>query len=136
MNKQGFIQILIVLLIVGALGGSYILFQKQAAKSPTSARPAVQPIPTLATNPQPTTTTDETPVSAPLKDLAKKLGVETSQIQLVSVEKVEWRDSSLGCPKQGEMYAQVISPGYKIIFEYQGKQYEYHTDEDSHFVSC
>ena len=35
------------------------------------------------------------------------------------------------------MYAQVITPGFRTLFEYQGQRYEYHTDQDgSTVVGC
>ena len=51
-------------------------------------------------------------------------------------EKIEWNDSSLGCPKPGMNYLQVVTPGYRITLEAQGRRYEYHTDSTSHVVRC
>ncbi len=59
-------------------------------------------------------------------DLAQRIGAATASISVVSAEPVEWRDASLGCPIPGVMYAQVITPGYKIVLEAGGKQYNYH----------
>ena len=50
---------------------------------------------------------------------------------------VEWGDTSLGCPMPGLVYAQVITPGFRLVFDYQGQQNEYHTDQDgSNTVAC
>ncbi len=50
---------------------------------------------------------------------------------------VEWGDTSLGCPMPGMVYAQVVTPGFRLVFEYQGRQNEYHTDRDgSSVVAC
>jgi hypothetical protein len=58
-------------------------------------------------------------------DLSSRTGAE---VVLVSLEAVDWPDTSLGNP-QGEMfYAQVITPGYKIVLASGGANYEYHTD--------
>ncbi len=62
------------------------------------------------------------------EDLAQKLGLAPEAIRLVSVETVEWRDTSLGCPQPGMMYAQVITPGFRVVLEAAGKKYDYHTD--------
>ena len=70
------------------------------------------------------------------RDLAERLGVSTYEIGIVSVEAVEWPDASLGCPKPGMMYAQVITPGYRIILEVGGKRYEYHSDWGKQVVLC
>jgi len=59
--------------------------------------------------------------------LSKKLGVAEKEIDVKSVEAAEWRDASLGCPEQGKMYAQVITPGFRIILSAGGKDYEYHS---------
>jgi hypothetical protein len=69
-------------------------------------------------------------------DLAARLGIQAAQIDLVEVEQVEWPDASLGCPQPGMMYAQVITPGYRIVLEAGGQAYEVHTDTDSSVVLC
>ena len=51
-------------------------------------------------------------------------------VQVVSVEAVDWSDSSLGCPQAGMMYAQVITPGYKIVLESGGRTYEFHSAQN------
>jgi hypothetical protein len=81
------------------------------------------------------------PGSGPLVQLAKedlvdKLGLAPEAIQLVSVEAVDWPDASLGCPQEGMMYAQVITPGFLIVLEVEGQTYEYHTDSTDYVVLC
>jgi hypothetical protein len=68
--------------------------------------------------------------------LAQELGVAESDITVVAAEETEWRDSGLGCPKPGVNYLQVITPGYKITLEAQGKRYEYHSDNNRRVVRC
>jgi hypothetical protein len=60
-------------------------------------------------------------------DLSQRTGIPKSDIKVQAVEAVEWPDSSLGCPRPGMMYAQVITPGYRIVLEAGGKTYEYHS---------
>ena len=56
---------------------------------------------------------------------------------VLTFDPVEWGDTSLGCPMPGLVYAQVITPGFRFVFEYQGQQNEYHTDQDgSNVVTC
>lgn len=78
----------------------------------------------------------EKALTAATADLAKRAGVSASDINLVSMEAVEWNDASLGCPKEGYMYAQVITPGFLIILSTQDQQYEYHTDQAGNVVLC
>lgn len=68
-------------------------------------------------------------------DLAEQLGLPPEQVVLVTSEMVEWSDASLGCPRQGEVYAQVVTPGYRIIFGVGDARYEYHTDTQR-MIAC
>ena len=62
------------------------------------------------------------------KDLSDSLKIPVADIQLVKEEAVDWPDTSLGYPEEGMMYAQVITPGFKIILKSGNKLYEYHSD--------
>ena len=64
-------------------------------------------------------------------DLANRTGIDKEQIAMVSVKAVDWPDTSLGCPEPGMFYAQVITPGYRIVLSHDGERYEYHTDRSS-----
>jgi hypothetical protein len=70
------------------------------------------------------------------EDLADQLSIRKDQISLVETIEVTWPDSSLGCPQKGVSYLQVLTPGYKIILEAGGNQYEYHSDESIQLISC
>jgi len=70
------------------------------------------------------------------EDLGKRLVLNVDQIEVVEAQAVEWRDTSLGCPQPGMMYAQVITPGYRIVLEAKGQTYEYHTDRGQVVVLC
>jgi len=68
------------------------------------------------------------PIEQAREDLAQRLGMDIEEIEVVMVEAVEWPDASLGCPQPGMMYAQVITPGYRILLRAGDKTYEYHSD--------
>ncbi|MEK7327989.1 MAG: hypothetical protein AAB217_22320 [Chloroflexota bacterium] len=99
--------------------------------------PALQPTP-LPTQPPPTSTPapTSTPVEltpaqlAAIQLLADALGVPVSEIKVVSAEAVEWPDSCLGISRPNIRCAHVITPGFRVVLEANGEQYEYHTDED------
>lgn len=78
----------------------------------------------------------EKAVAAAIADLIQQAGVAPEAITLVSIEAQEWPDASLGCPQEDYMYAQVITPGYKVILEADGTQYNYHTNSESTVVLC
>ena len=67
----------------------------------------------------------EQAVEAAIEALVDETGASDDQIELVSVESVQFRDSSLGCPQRGMMYLQVITPGYRVILSLEGQTYDY-----------
>jgi hypothetical protein len=67
---------------------------------------------------------------------ATTLGVPMEQLTVASVEPVQWRDASLGCPKPGVDYLPMPTPGYRISFEVGGVMYEYHADRENRVIQC
>lgn len=70
------------------------------------------------------------PVSilAAMHYLSKAINTPISDIRIVSAEKVEWSDSCLGLPESGELCAEVIVPGWRIMLVAGAQLYELHTD--------
>ena len=66
--------------------------------------------------------------------LSELTGLSQEQITLVSLETVEWPNSCLGVDTPGVSCLDVITPGYRIILEAGGAQYEYHTNQDGHYL--
>lgn len=81
---------------------------------------------------QPTQTGSEmTPAEiAALTVLSETLDLPADEITLVSTEAVTWRDGCLGIVRIDVMCTQAEVPGYKIIFEANGNEYEVHTNRD------
>jgi hypothetical protein len=46
--------------------------------------------------------------------------------RIVSVEAVEWNDACLGAARDGEVCAQVVTPGYRVVVTQGGSRIEYH----------
>jgi hypothetical protein len=67
-------------------------------------------------------------VQQAIADASQMTGVDPAAVFVVDVQAREWSDASLGCPKPGQFYAQVITPGFLIIVEAAGQRFEYHTD--------
>lgn len=75
---------------------------------------------------------DEPPVvTLAREDLAARLNMDVGDVSVLSIEPVEWPDTSLGNPQPGLLYLQVITPGYKLILEVGDFPYTYHTDLDA-----
>ena len=60
------------------------------------------------------------------EDLAKRLAINPSQIELVEAASVIWPDKSLGCPQPGLEYPQVQVDGILIRLRVGNNVYEYH----------
>lgn len=69
-------------------------------------------------------------------DLAQRLSVPESQIKLIETKEVSWPDASLGCPQPGIVYAQIPTPGYLVILEYAGNEFEYHAGIHGDALYC
>ncbi len=69
-------------------------------------------------------------------DLARRALVKPETITVVSATEQQWPDGSLGCPKPGEMYTQMIVPGYRVVLQAGGEKYAYHSDQRGKFVVC
>ena len=70
-------------------------------------------------------------VDAAIAELVQRAAVDVSTIQVVEVSPQTWSDASLGCPQEGQLYAQVLTEGYRIVLEAGGQRYAYHTDASS-----
>jgi hypothetical protein len=71
-----------------------------------------------------------------LEAIGDNLGAPPETFQIVSVEARDWPDASLGCPRPGEVYAQVITPGFLIVVKADGETIEFHSDQRDNVVRC
>ncbi len=79
--------------------------------------------------PNPTAQTDpaaESLLRLARADLAQRLGVSAGDVTVVSISARDFSDASMGVPQAGQMYAQVITPGYVIVLAVHGQEYTYH----------
>jgi hypothetical protein len=66
--------------------------------------------------------------------LSDELGVPVDEIDYVSYERQEWPDACLGLAEEGEMCAQVITPGWRVVLKAQGQEFVFRTDQDGEIV--
>lgn len=64
------------------------------------------------------------------KDLANRLKIDATDIKERSVEDTDFPDMALGAAEDGEMSGQMITKGWKISLEAQGKTFEYRADKN------
>jgi hypothetical protein len=69
-------------------------------------------------------------------DAADRAGTDPDAVEVVSAEAVTWNDGSLGCPDPGEGYIQALTPGYHVILEASGQEYDYRADDRGYFKLC
>jgi hypothetical protein len=75
-------------------------------------------------------------ISKAIDDLAQRLSIPASQINVLEASDVTWPNSSLGCPQSGIVYADVLTPGYLIVLNANGQNYEYHAGKSSDAFLC
>jgi hypothetical protein len=59
-------------------------------------------------------------------DLAERKSVSPEAIELLEIKDVVWRDASLGCPRPGKVYPQVMKEGFLIRLRLEKRVYRYH----------
>ncbi len=111
-----------------APGASPTPFLPEASARPTSGPPGAETVP-----PSPAPVVGEVPaalVDAARTELAARIGAAAAAgAEIVVAESVTWPDGSLGCPVPGEMYVQVLTPGYRLVFEADGVRHDYRLSE-------
>ena len=73
--------------------------------------------------------TKENAVSEAKKDLARRLGIDVSEVSEAALSDRDFPDMSLGSAVADEMSAQMISSGWEITLSAKGKNYEYRADK-------
>lgn len=63
--------------------------------------------------------------------LASWLSTERTSFELVAIQRVEWSDSSLGCPQPRQSYLQVITPGHRVVLRHKKQTYRVHVAKDT-----
>ncbi len=69
-------------------------------------------------------------------DLASRLGVQTSSIQVASATLVTWPNSAMGCPAPDMQYLQALQDGSLIELAHDGTFYRYHSGGDRQPFLC
>jgi hypothetical protein len=124
--------VLLLSLLLGGCGSSKPLPTTPLPISPTQGESTPMP-PSQST---PAGSNFQNLIDKATQDLAQRLSISVSQINLVNASEVVWADGSLGCPQKGMAYIQVLTPGYLIVLEYDNTNYEYHSGRDGNVSYC
>ena len=110
------------------------------AASPQPGRPAIrehQSVTGVSVGAPPIKSAKPTDLmTAMTTDLAQRLGVSASAVQVFAIEPTVWNDSSLGCPQPGQAYLPAQTPGLRVLLKHADKTYQYHATEGGRFVLC
>jgi hypothetical protein len=68
------------------------------------------------------------------KQLAQDMGFNVNTIRIVNVQPMQWSDSCLGIPIPNQVCVSGTYPGFRVILEWNGQQFEAHTNENGKIV--
>ncbi len=72
-----------------------------------------------------------------LAEVANTTGIPVEELEVTATEAVEWPSSALGCPMPGQMYLDVITPGFRIEVQAGDERFDVGTNVDgSAIVVC
>ncbi len=71
-----------------------------------------------------------------IAQLAQQLGLTAGDIEVLRQEQVTWPDSSLGCPRPGMAYMQVLVDGLLLVLQARGRQYQFHAGANGRYFFC
>lgn len=60
--------------------------------------------------------------------------LQPDEVTLENFRAVTWEDSSLGYPKEGHYYLEVLTPGYELNFRFRDHLYSVHTNANG--IEC
>jgi len=69
-------------------------------------------------------------------DVMRRAGAATADLRLVRDQAMTWSDGSLGCPRPGDVYPQLLVAGYWIVFYAAGQDFDYRVDDRGRFRLC
>ncbi len=68
-------------------------------------------------------------------DLAAR-GLDPTRVHVVDAAATTWPDASWGCPQPGQVYAQVVEPGFKFVVQVDDRTYDYRFGTATEPIVC
>ncbi|MBL06325.1 MAG: hypothetical protein CL773_00450 [Chloroflexi bacterium] len=75
-------------------------------------------------------------ISLTLAQIISENKLDNKNFSLETYEEKTWSSTALGCPKNGMMYAQVITEGYILRVLNHGEIEQYNADTNGNFINC
>lgn len=120
------------------LGAVFVVACGQSAEGPGSSDGSSTTVPDSQTS---TTVVTYDPalmtvVESARADLADRLDVEESSLQVALAELVTWSDGSMGCPQPGMFYTQALVDGSRVVLKHGDRFFAYHAGVDEMPFLC
>jgi len=113
----------LALTVAACSGGASTASPSGDAATAPPAEQSPGPVPTVA--PGESEGVPPAVIEAAVADAAARAGVDPAAVTVVSAASVTFPDGGLGCPEPGMMYTQVLTPGYRVVVDAGGRQYDY-----------
>jgi hypothetical protein len=126
--KKLFSLFVLLVLMVAACTPQAEPTQQSVLPVDDAPQPQPTPVPTQAVDAQ------ASAQRAAISALSKLTGLTADKITLISAEAATWTDSCLGVQRAGLMCSQVLVEGFNIVLEAEGKEYEFHTNQNGSTV--
>jgi hypothetical protein len=72
-------------------------------------------------------------VNAAMADAVRRFAMKP---RLVELQRVTWRDGTLGCPQPDMQGTQALVPGWRIVLAAGSRSFEYHAGGGGRVVHC
>ena len=67
---------------------------------------------------------EEAAIRLARETLAEELSIDADALEEEGVAVATWPDASLGCPRPGAVYAQVVTQGFRVVLKANGERYD------------
>ena len=64
-------------------------------------------------------------IRSAIADLTQRAGGALDDVTILTAERVTWPDAALGCPEPDGFYAQVLTPGIRLVLSHQDSVFDY-----------
>ena len=69
-------------------------------------------------------------------DLARRLKIDVTEIEVAAESDETWSDSMLGCSARKPLDEPISTPGFAFTLSHRGRSYVYHTNRRGAFRRC
>jgi hypothetical protein len=96
-----------------------------ASPSAAPASPPASPAPGDGASGEPIGDVPPAVIDNAKADAAGRAGVDPAEVTVVVAEAHDWPNGALGCPEPDMLYTEVITPGYRVVVEAGGTEFDY-----------